>query len=126
VRRFNFYAYAAATDRPAESWNPEVSVRDRGVMEKCTYCIQRIRTVQIAAERDGRPIRDGEIVTACQQSCPTQAIIFGDRNDRDSAVAKRKTAPTDYVLLEELNTRPRTSYSALIRNPNPAIKTGQS
>jgi MoCo/4Fe-4S cofactor protein with predicted Tat translocation signal len=126
VRRFNFYAYAAANDRPAESWNPEVSVRGRGVMEKCTYCIQRIRTVQIAAERDNRPIRDGEIVTACQQSCPTQAIIFGDRNDHDSAVARRKAAPTDYVLLDELNTRPRTSYVALIRNPNPAIKTGQS
>jgi MoCo/4Fe-4S cofactor protein with predicted Tat translocation signal len=126
VRRFNFYAYAATNARPPESWNPEVSVRDRGVMEKCTYCIQRIRTVQIAAERDGRPIRDGEIVTACQQSCPTQAIIFGDRNDRNSAVAKRKAAPTDYVLLDELNTRPRTSYGALIRNPNPAIKTGQS
>ncbi len=126
VRRFNFYAYAATNERPPESWNPEVSVRDRGVMEKCTYCIQRIRTVQIAAARDGRPIRDGEIVTACQQSCPTQAIIFGDRNDRNSAVAKRKAAPTDYVLLEELNTRPRTSYGALIRNPNPAIKTGQS
>ncbi len=126
VRRFNFYAYAAANDRPPESWNPEVSVRDRGVMEKCTYCIQRIRTVQIAAERDGRPIRDGEIVTACQQSCPTQAIIFGDRNDRNSAVAKRQAAPTDYVLLEEQNTRPRTSYGALIRNRNPAIKSGQS
>jgi MoCo/4Fe-4S cofactor protein with predicted Tat translocation signal len=126
VRRFNFYDYAAATERPAESWNPEVTVRGRGVMEKCTYCIQRIRTVQIAAERDGRSIRDGEIVTACQQSCPTQAIIFGDRNDRHSAVAKRKAIPTDYVLLDELNTRPRTSYSALIRNPNPAIKTGQS
>jgi Fe-S-cluster-containing dehydrogenase component len=126
VRRFNFYAYAAANERPAESWNPQVSVRERGVMEKCTYCLQRIRTVQIAAERDGRPIRDGEIVTACQQSCPTQAIIFGDRNDRNSAVAKRKAAPTDYVLLDELNTRPRTSYGALIRNPNPAIKSGQS
>jgi len=126
VRRFNFYAYAAANERAAESWNPQVSVRGRGVMEKCTYCVQRIRTVQIAAERDGRPIRDGEIVTACQQSCPTQAIVFGDRNDRDSAVAKRKAVPTDYVLLEELNTRPRTSYAALIRNPNPVIKTGQS
>jgi MoCo/4Fe-4S cofactor protein with predicted Tat translocation signal len=126
VRRFNFYAYAAANERPPESWNPEVSVRDRGVMEKCTYCIQRIRTLQIAAERDSRPIRDGEIVTACQQSCPTQAIIFGDRNDRNSAVAKRKAVSTDYALLDELNTRPRTSYSALIRNPNPAIKTGQS
>jgi molybdopterin-containing oxidoreductase family iron-sulfur binding subunit len=126
VRRFNFYAYAAANERAAESWNPQVSVRGRGVMEKCSYCIQRIRTVQIAAERDDRPIRDGEIVTACQQSCPTQAIVFGDRNDRASAVAQRKAAPTDYVLLEELNTRPRTSYAALIRNPNPVIKTGQS
>jgi molybdopterin-containing oxidoreductase family iron-sulfur binding subunit len=66
------------------------------------------------------------VVTACQQSCPTQAIIFGDRNDRESAVAKRKATPIDFVLLEELNTRPRTSYSALIRNPNPAIKGNQS
>ncbi|HEY7243716.1 MAG TPA: TAT-variant-translocated molybdopterin oxidoreductase [Xanthobacteraceae bacterium] len=126
VRRFNFYAYAAAAGRPPESWNPEVSVRGRGVMEKCTYCIQRIRTSQIAADREGRELRDGEIVTACQQSCPTQAIIFGDRNDQDSAVAKRKSTPIDYVLLDELNTRPRTSYSALVRNPNPAIKGSQS
>jgi len=124
VRRFNFFAYAYTpdNDRPPESWNPEVTVRGRGVMEKCTYCIQRIRTTQIAADRDNRQIRDGEIVTACQQSCPTQAIIFGDRNDRGSAVAKRKSTPIDYVLLDELNTRPRTSYSALIRNPNSAIK----
>jgi molybdopterin-containing oxidoreductase family iron-sulfur binding subunit len=128
VRRFNFYAYAhaATNQRAPESWNPEVSVRDRGVMEKCTYCIQRIRTTQIAANRDGRELRDGEIVTACQQSCPTQAIIFGDRNDHDSAVAKRKASPIDYVLLDELNTRPRTSYSALIRNPNPAITGNQT
>ncbi len=128
VRRFNFYAYTSAptNERPAESWNPDVTVRDRGVMEKCTYCIQRIRTTQIAADRDGREIADGEIVTACQQSCPTQAIVFGDRNKRDSAVAKRKASPIDYTLLEDLNTRPRTSYSALIRNPNPAIGNGQS
>ena len=122
VRRFNFFAFAEQDERPAESWNPEVSVRGRGVMEKCTYCIQRIRTAQIAADRDDRPIRDGEIVTACQQSCPTQAIVFGDRNDPDSAVAKRKYNPLEYVLLEELNTRPRTSYTAMIRNPNPAIE----
>jgi Fe-S-cluster-containing dehydrogenase component len=126
VRRFNFYPYTSKNDRPAQSWNPQVTVRDRGVMEKCTYCLQRIRTTQIDAARDNRPIRDGEVVTACQQSCPTQAIIFGDRNDRDSAVSKRKAVPTNYVLLEELNTRPRTSYSALIRNPNPAIKSEQS
>jgi molybdopterin-containing oxidoreductase family iron-sulfur binding subunit len=121
VRRFNFFAYAIADERPAESWNPEVSVRGRGVMEKCTYCLQRVRKAQIAADRDNRPIKDGEVVTACQQSCPTQAIVFGDRNDKKSAVARRKSSPLDYVLLEDANTRPRTSYAALIRNPNPAI-----
>jgi len=126
VRRFNFFAFAEETERPAQSWNPEVSVRGRGVMEKCTYCIQRIRTTQIAADRDDRPIRDGDIVTACQQSCPTQAIIFGDRNDPASAVARRKATLLDYVLLEELNTRPRTSYTARVRNPNPQIKNGSS
>jgi molybdopterin-containing oxidoreductase family iron-sulfur binding subunit len=126
VRRFNFFAFAHENERPPQSWNPQVSVRDRGVMEKCTYCIQRIRTAQIDAERENRPLRDGEIVTACQQSCPTQAIVFGDKNNRDSAVAKRKDTPLDYVLLDELNTRPRTSYSALIRNPNPALKGGET
>jgi MoCo/4Fe-4S cofactor protein with predicted Tat translocation signal len=126
VRRFNFYAYAAANDRPHESWNPQVTVRGRGVMEKCTYCLQRIRTTQIVAAREDRKLSDGEVVTACQQSCPTQAIIFGDRNDPQSAVAKRKATPIDYVLLEELNTSPRTSYGALIHNPNPAIKGERS
>jgi MoCo/4Fe-4S cofactor protein with predicted Tat translocation signal len=122
VRRFNFFGYAAADDRPPESWNPEVTVRGRGVMEKCTYCIQRIRTAEIDADKEDRLVRDGEIVTACQQSCPTQAITFGNKNDKQSAVAGRKASPLDYVLLEELNTRPRTSYAALIRNPNPAIE----
>jgi molybdopterin-containing oxidoreductase family iron-sulfur binding subunit len=126
VRRFNFFAYARDNERPPQSWNPDVTVRERGVMEKCTYCIQRIRTTQIAADRDDRPIHDGEIVTACQQSCPTQAIVFGDKNDRQSAVAKRKDTVLDYVLLDELNTNPRTSYSMLIRNPNPAIKPGET
>ena len=126
VRRFNFYGYANLNDRPPESWNPEVTVRDRGVMEKCTYCIQRIRTTQIDAAKEDRKIGDGEVRTACQQSCPTQAIVFGDRNDKGSAVAKRKASPIDYVLLDELNTRPRTSYSALIRNPNPAIKNSET
>jgi molybdopterin-containing oxidoreductase family iron-sulfur binding subunit len=123
VRRFNFFDYTIKNDRPAESWNPEVTVRGRGVMEKCTYCVQRIRMTQIDADREDRPIRDGEIQTACQQSCPTQAIIFGNRNDAQSAVAHRKASPLDYVLLEELNTRPRTSYAAVIRNPNPAIES---
>ncbi|QQO23440.1 TAT-variant-translocated molybdopterin oxidoreductase [Bradyrhizobium diazoefficiens] len=126
VRRFNFYGYAEENERAAESWNPEVTVRGRGVMEKCTYCIQRIRTVQIDAEKEDRKIADGEVRTACQQSCPTQAIIFGDRNDKGSAVAGRKAWPIDYALLDDLNTRPRTTYSALIRNPNPAIKTSAS
>jgi len=123
VRRFNFFGYAYAEDRPPQSWNPDVTVRDRGVMEKCTYCVQRIRRTQIAADRDDRPINDGEILTACQQSCPTEAIVFGDRNDLESRVAKRQKSPLDYALLPELNTRPRTTYQALIRNPNPAIET---
>jgi Fe-S-cluster-containing dehydrogenase component len=123
VRRFNFFDFADTNERPPQSWNPQVSVRGRGVMEKCTYCIQRIRTTLIAADRENRPVHDGEIVTACQQACPTQAIIFGDRNDTTSAVGRRKASPLDYVLLEELNTRPRTSYTALIRNPNPAIES---
>jgi molybdopterin-containing oxidoreductase family iron-sulfur binding subunit len=90
-------------------------------MEKCTYCIQRIREARIAADRDDRPIRDGEIKTACQQVCPTEAIVFGDRNDPDSAVNKRKASPLDYGVLTELNTRPRTTYEARLRNPNPEI-----
>jgi Fe-S-cluster-containing dehydrogenase component len=126
VRRFNFYAFAHQNERAPESWNPEVSVRGRGVMEKCTYCIQRIRTTQIDAARENRQIADGEVVTACQQSCPTQAIVFGDRNNPDSAVAKRKSSPIDYALLDDMNTAPRTTYSALIRNPNPAIKTSET
>jgi molybdopterin-containing oxidoreductase family iron-sulfur binding subunit len=126
VRRFNFYAYANQNDRPPESWNPQVTVRDRGVMEKCTYCIQRIRTTQIDAAREDRKLADGEVRTACQQSCPTQAIVFGDRNDPDSAVARRKASPVNYALLEDLNTRPRTTYSALIRNPNPDIKNNET
>jgi Fe-S-cluster-containing dehydrogenase component len=126
VRRFNFYAFADQNERPNASWNPDVSVRGRGVMEKCTYCIQRIRKAEIAADRGDRALKDGEVVTACQQSCPTQAIVFGDKNNGESAVAKRKASPLDYVLLDELNTRPRTSYAALIRNPNPAIASGQS
>ncbi|MBV8737529.1 MAG: TAT-variant-translocated molybdopterin oxidoreductase [Alphaproteobacteria bacterium] len=122
VRRFNFYGFAYQEDRPAESWNPQVTVRNRGVMEKCTYCIQRVRTAQIEADKQNILVPDGAVMTACQQSCPTQAIIFGNRNDPESAVVRRKSSPLDYVLLDELNTRPRTSYTALIRNPNPQIE----
>ncbi len=121
VRRFNFLDYTARELRPRESWNPEVSVRGRGVMEKCTYCIQRTRAALIDADRENRRVRDGEVVTACEQACPTRAITFGDRNDPQSAVARRKASPLDYVMLASLNTRPRTSYEALIRNPNPDL-----
>jgi molybdopterin-containing oxidoreductase family iron-sulfur binding subunit len=99
-----------------------VTVRSRGVMEKCTYCVQRIRTGQIQAEIAGTPIRDGDVRSACQQACPTQAIVFGDMNDPNSEVAKRKTLPLDYSLLAELNTKPRTTYLAALRNPNPALE----
>jgi molybdopterin-containing oxidoreductase family iron-sulfur binding subunit len=90
-------------------------------MEKCTYCVQRINRARIASEREGRQVRDGEIVTACQQACPSDAIVFGNLNDPESRVAKLKKSPRNYALLEELGTRPRTSYLALVRNPNPEL-----
>jgi molybdopterin-containing oxidoreductase family iron-sulfur binding subunit len=124
VRRFNFLAYSRHDPRPAIAWNPEVTVRGRGVMEKCTYCLQRIREAKIAADRDDRPIADGEIRTACQQACPTEAIVFGDLNDPHSEVRRRKAGLLDYALLEELNTRPRTTYAARLTNRNPAIAEG--
>jgi molybdopterin-containing oxidoreductase family iron-sulfur binding subunit len=124
VRRFNFSDYAARDPRPAIAWNPDVTVRARGVMEKCTYCIQRLREAKIAADRDDRPLADGAVKTACQQACPTEAIVFGDLNDAQSAVRKRKASALDYALLEELNTRPRTTYAARVLNRNPAIAEG--
>jgi Fe-S-cluster-containing dehydrogenase component len=126
VRRFNYFNYAQDDPRLAMSWNPDVSVRARGVMEKCTYCVQRIRNARIEADRDDRPIRDGEIRTACQQACPTEAIVFGDLNDPGSAVNQRKASPLDYGVLTELNTRPRTTYQARIRNPNPEVGEAQA
>ncbi|CAO3358999.1 TAT-variant-translocated molybdopterin oxidoreductase [Azospirillum palustre] len=121
VRRFNYFDYSGDDNRLSMSWNPDVSVRARGVMEKCTYCIQRIRNARIIADRENRPIRDGEVKTACQQACPAEAIVFGDLNDPDSAVSRRKASPLDYGVLTELNTRPRTTYEARLRNPNPVI-----
>jgi molybdopterin-containing oxidoreductase family iron-sulfur binding subunit len=101
--------------------NPEVSIRSRGVMEKCTYCTQRISAARIEAQKDGRPIADGEVVTACQAVCPTDAIVFGDLHDKESEVAKLKQDPRDYKLLNELNTQPRTTYLAELRNQNPEM-----
>jgi molybdopterin-containing oxidoreductase family iron-sulfur binding subunit len=125
VRRFNFLAYADfATEAMKPLYNPDVTVRSRGVMEKCTYCIQRIRTAEIESERTGTPIRDGRIRTACQQACPSRAIVFGDLNDRGSEVTRWKAEPHDYGLLAELNTRPRTTYLAAVRNPNPDLPGG--
>ncbi len=123
VRHFNFYFYSDY-DTPAfkAMRNPNVTVRTRGVMEKCTYCVQRINAKKIDAERENRPLRDGEIVTACQQACPTQAIVFGDKNDPQSKVAQLRNEPTNYSLLALLNTRPRTTYLGVVRNPNPEIK----
>jgi molybdopterin-containing oxidoreductase family iron-sulfur binding subunit len=119
VRRFNFLQYTrydAANLEPL--YNPEVTVRWRGVMEKCTYCIQRISAARISAEKDNRRIRDGEVRTACQQACPAEAIVFGDLNDPTSRVARVKKHPLDYSMLGELNTRPRTTYLARLRNPS--------
>jgi molybdopterin-containing oxidoreductase family iron-sulfur binding subunit len=123
VRRFNFLEY---TDFESDSLklqrNPNVTVRARGVMEKCTYCVQRISAARITAKLEGRDIADGEVVTACQGACPTQAIVFGNLNDPQSQVAQRKASPLNYGLLTELNTQPRTTYLAKLRNPNPELE----
>lgn len=135
VRRFNFLKWTQADALGARGLdffregtplkmmaNPDVTVRGRGVMEKCTYCVQRINEVRIDAKKEGRGIKDGEIVTACQQACPTGAIVFGDINDPKSAVSLLKAEPHDYGLLTDLNTRPRTTYLARIKNPNPELE----
>ncbi len=123
VRRFNFLLYS---DYDTESLkfmrNPDVSVRSRGVMEKCSYCIQRIEAVKIEADKNNVAIKDGEIVTACQQACPTSAITFGNLNDPASKVAKAKQQERDYPVLADLNFRPRTTYTAGVINPNPALE----
>jgi molybdopterin-containing oxidoreductase family iron-sulfur binding subunit len=129
VRRFNFLLYS---DYETESLkllrNPEVTVRSRGVMEKCTYCVQRINRARIALEEspEGKRIGDGaedvHLLTACQQACPAGAIVFGDINDSKSRVAQLKAEPRNYSLLAELNTRPRTTYLAEVRNPNPELE----
>jgi molybdopterin-containing oxidoreductase family iron-sulfur binding subunit len=125
VRRFNYFLYANWTSETlAMARNPQVTVRSRGVMEKCTYCVQRIERSRARAKLEDRLIRDGEIVTACQQACPTEAIVFGNVNDPESRVAKLKADPRNYALLAELNTRPRTTYLAGVTNPSPALSGG--
>jgi len=124
VRRFNFFEFSDyQTPSLKLMRNPDVTVRSRGVMEKCSYCVQRVNNARIDAEKEGRTIRDGEFTTACAAACPSQAITFGNVADPNSAVSKIKAQPTNYGVLAELNTQPRTTYLANIRNPNPEIKT---
>jgi molybdopterin-containing oxidoreductase family iron-sulfur binding subunit len=122
VRRFNFFLFSDwQTPSLYGVRNPNVTVRSRGVMEKCTYCVQRINAAKIRSEEENRPVHDGEIVTACQGACPADAIVFGNINDPNSRVAKLKAQSRNYSLVGELNTKPRTTYLARVRNPNPEI-----
>jgi Fe-S-cluster-containing dehydrogenase component len=126
VRRFNFLLWQD-WDTPQYKMmrNPEVSVRSRGVMEKCTYCVQRITSGRITAEKENRAVKDGDVITACQQACPAGAITFGNLNDKDSKVAKLRADGRNYGLLEDLNTRPRTTYMAVVLNPNPELERSE-
>jgi Fe-S-cluster-containing dehydrogenase component len=133
VRRFNFFGYAdgqeyanLGADTLKAQHNPDVSTRQRGVMEKCTYCVQRISRARRTAKKEDRAIADGEVVTACQSACPTRAITFGDLNDRNSAAKGLKSDPRNYALLGHLDTRPRTTYLADLRNPNRALEGERS
>lgn len=127
VRRFNFLLWQDwETPQYKMMRNPDVSVRSRGVMEKCTYCVQRIAHGRMNAEKENRKIRDGEVITACQQACPADAIIFGDLSDPNSRVSQLKARERNYGLLEDLNTRPRTTYLAVVTNPNPELEQSES
>ena len=128
VRRFNFLEYnselgydGVQSPSLALMRNPDVTVRSRGVMEKCTYCVQRINEAKIDAQKQNRSVKDGEIKTACQQACPAQAIAFGNIRDTQSNVSRLKESPLNYSVLAELNTLPRTTHLARIRNPHPDL-----
>jgi molybdopterin-containing oxidoreductase family iron-sulfur binding subunit len=116
VRRFNWFSYTEIPAPKHLALNPEVTVRSRGVMEKCTFCIHRIRETKAHFFAEGRTLKDGDIKTACQQACPTHAIVFGDTHDPESEVSKKLKSENRYPLLEELNTRPAVRYLTKIRN----------
>jgi molybdopterin-containing oxidoreductase family iron-sulfur binding subunit len=127
VRRFNYKAYSAANiEGPVRelAYNPQVTVRSRGIMEKCTFCVQRINAEKFKADNAGEPVKDGAIKTACQQACPASAIVFGDLNDGKSQIKEKREADLAYLVLEELNVRPNVSYLAKVRNPHPKLSTG--
>ncbi len=127
VRRFNYFNYHKAVEAEGAEvqrmlYNPEVTIRHRGVMEKCTFCVQRIQAAKIRAKNEARALADGEIVTACQQTCPTQAIVFGDLADPKSRVARLSAEARGYEMLAELNLGPRTTYLSKVTNPHPALE----
>jgi molybdopterin-containing oxidoreductase family iron-sulfur binding subunit len=126
VRRFNYLQYQDESAISEEWRNPNVTVRVEGVMEKCSYCVQRINAARITANNENRPIRDGEVTPACAAACPTQAITFGNLNDPEAKVVALKAQPHNYSLLGELNTKPRTTYLAKIFNPDEALVTSGS
>jgi molybdopterin-containing oxidoreductase family iron-sulfur binding subunit len=122
VRRFNWFDYNAhLSETELMVKNPNVTVRERGVMEKCTFCVQRIREAEIAAGRAGAELKPSDVKTACQQACPTNAIVFGSLTDADSELVRRRAEPRAYSVLHELGTEPRVRYLARVRNKNPDL-----